>query len=945
MSIQVVIGRPLPLRLQLDGGETDKFPRARVYDQDNVQVPGSPFALSHVSNGFYSSDAYVVQAADRHLFAEFSVYDDAGFVVPSYEWPLVASEEKFDIDLSQSATESNVTFDVSVPDVLQIPLLGSTQYRFVVYVFDAFGSPVDPDGNQVFIHIEDINNGEVVPEVAITREQVGVYFYKYTVNSTDSEQPLWAEFSFNYNTIPHLIGRVTSTVRVRSQLELITTQRLTAVRAANLDNLDVAISTRESIALAQTRQTAITAEINANEAKIDTLTTKVDNLTVAVQSVKTSTDKIGNPVYGTLAQDNAVAYAQLTKIGAPHTGTLAGDIHEMIATLGSPVHGSISQDLAFVASQTALIGSPATTIAGDIAALNGKLGNPVSGTVSGDISALQGTSNFIRDLLGLPQGATVSEDIFTLLTGLNTLLSRLSSARASNLDNLDVPVSSRESEADALSRYNSEVVLLNAILGGIGAIPNNTTFVGIVPPILVQPESGSKPYKFYVNLFNQQGVPEDADLNTISIRIENVNGNVVVGTQSMLRIDTGRYYFAYPVNWNDPERTLYVFFDYTQNSIAYHHVRMTEVQEFESKLDLLVSRLTETRALNLDKLDATISSRQSASVALTQYTQLHDDHTLLLNGQTSILATLGDVISDIADVDSVVSRIGLPVTGTLAGDIAQVKSDTSKIGTPAYGSLSGDHVEIILRLSNLLSQLTSVKASTDKIGNPVSGTLAGEFIDLTNLINGLQSSMLSGLATVDSHVLTVDTKVNSVVSLVTNVSSQVNTIGMQVTALDSKVDTQVISKLNTIGSDVQSLLPLSVQVPAIGDDVAELLTKCDAIGVEVSKIGDPVYGSVSEDIAELRTHVLTGPGNPLQANDPRLNFLDAAISSRATPFDILNATQSLNMLEITGILDQQSQSFELIGIVQPSQEDVEIDGFLDSPSAEYELIGIVEDET
>lgn len=210
-----------------------------------------------------------------------------------------------------------------------------------------------------------------------------------------------------------------------------------------------------------------------------------------------------------------------------------------------------------------------------------------------------------RDGIGNLETNTVSQSavsqgvpdnsIFSIVTDIKTVTDVLgvhyTPARASNLDNLDTTVSSRSTQAS------------------VDAIQNNTRFVGVVPPILKLPDSGSKEYPFYANLFDTAGNPEDPDSNTLNIRIETTSGGIVVATTAMTRLGQGRYKFSYTVNSTDEERPLAVFFEYLENGISFQQVRMTEVNEFESKLDTLLTRLTATRAGNLDFLDVSVASR------------------------------------------------------------------------------------------------------------------------------------------------------------------------------------------------------------------------------------------------------------------------------------------------------------------------------------------------
>ncbi len=196
------------------------------------------------------------------------------------------------------------------------------------------------------------------------------------------------------------------------------------------------------------------------------------------------------------------------------------------------------------------------------------------------------------------------------------------SGRASAIDFLDVSVASRASQSS------------------VNNIQNNTNFAGIVQSPLILPDSGSKVYPFYVRLFDEIGAPIDPDTNIMNYTIKDSSGGTVVAQTAMTRTGVGQYTASYTVNSSDQERALFFFFDYAVLGVSFNQVRSTEVQEFESKLDTLVSRLTAQRALNLDNLDETISSR----LADADYTAPDNATITAINAKTTQLGfTSGNV--------------------------------------------------------------------------------------------------------------------------------------------------------------------------------------------------------------------------------------------------------------------------------------------------------------
>lgn len=1010
MAVEVVDGTDLPLNLTLYDGDTGKYPVAHVFKQDGTEVVGSPFNLVHVALGRYSNiTAYNALLSDIRYTTIYRVFDDALHTEESYIYNL-NTEDVFDVVENTTGTGLDIvaSWHIAVPDELELPTSGSKQYRFAVYFFDAHGAPVDPDLDEVYVHIEDISNAEIITPALLTKEQTGVYWYKYTVTSIDFEQPLWIEFSFDTNSIPMLIGDVTETLRERAVLDIFETQRLTAIRCARIDNLDVLLSSRESEVNALTRYNTLLSDILINTSKIDAINALIGipfggTVASALSAIKLETDRIGIPVFTTLAGDNSAAYTQLLKIGTPVTGTVSGDIAAIQVKLGSPALSSVSADIAAIKFETDKIGLPASgTLAQDNVNLNNKIGTPVV-SIATDINTVGGLVNNVNAKLGIPFTGTVSGDIADIDNEVDELIIRLSPSRASNLDYLNVSVASRASQASLDADFAALSIDHAAILAAIGATPNNTTFVGIVPTVLVLPTAGTKDYKFYVNLFDIAGSPNDADGN-VTVTIKTVSGSLVVGPAIMNHPVVGRYDFTYGVNSTDIEQPLVVFFDYVENAIPFQQARLTEVQEFESKLDTLISRLTAPRAANLDNLDALISSRLSTAQAATNTLSINnnvDANETLIN---TILSRIGvpsiSLVADIAAVYSYAIKIGIPVHGTLALDAVAIQTEVNKIGTPPQGTVGASQLFIENKIGSpigtLASDLALIKAETDKIGSPLT-TVAGDIADIKSTITGPLSTQISTVqstatliatrqgvpvTTIAGDIALVNTKLgtpvgSSVSADIAAIAAETDKIGspvhgslasdnivmeslmnssiFDIANLEIHLGTQDISMAlikaqtdkigpstyGTITADISNL-NAKIGTPTlatIADDIAAItfdpsqLTNIENIVTDIqSEMGViPGPGTVSSELLSIHNDLLSIPVNPLLNNDPRLNNLDAPISTRATPADVSG-----------GGGGSSGSGLELVGVIDPDSTDYELLGTVELESTDYELIGIVE---
>ena len=439
-------------------------------------------------------------------------------------------------------------------------------------------------------------------------------------------------------------------------------------------NLDAKVSLRAT----QASVNAIpTNPLLTTDSRLNTLDANIS--TRATQTSITALDtKLGTPAGISVSADVAAVKSD--------TGTTNSRVDVVLSTratqtsvtaidtkLGTPAGASVSADVAAVQADTddiqSKIGTPVSTVSADIAA------------VKGDTGATNTTVNTINTKIGTPTGVSVSADVAAVkadTASIDTKVDVTLSTRAtqasvnliptnpllttdSRLNNLDATISSRASAAQ------------------VAAIQNNTSFVGIVPNPLLLPETGSKDYPIYVRLFDGVGAPQDPDLNQMYLSIKDAAGATVVASTLMTKDAVGQYSYDYTVLSTDTQQALYAFFDYVENSVAFNQVRATEVVEFESKLDTLLSRLTPTRASNLDNLDVVVSTRAT---------------------QTSITA-----------LDT---KLGTPAGASVSIDIAAVKSDTTTTNT---------RVDVVL--STRATQ-ASVTALDTKLGTPAGASVSDD---------------------------------------------------------------------------------------------------------------------------------------------------------------------------------------------------------------------------
>jgi hypothetical protein len=87
--MDLLLGQEVPLALQLSNGATNKFPRAKIYDESGTELAGSPVVLTHVSAGLYKASSFVMPAKP-FIVAQYLIYSDAGFTTLDPDYPIAS---------------------------------------------------------------------------------------------------------------------------------------------------------------------------------------------------------------------------------------------------------------------------------------------------------------------------------------------------------------------------------------------------------------------------------------------------------------------------------------------------------------------------------------------------------------------------------------------------------------------------------------------------------------------------------------------------------------------------------------------------------------------------------------------------------------------------------------------------------------------------------------
>lgn len=468
MSIEVAVGDTLPLNLVLDDGNEYKYPVAHVYGENNIELTGSPYSLTHISQGLYRSNPVLTQAAWKRLYAVYEVFDDAAHTIPSYEYELRA-EDVFDITNTQAATY----YHVSVPCVLEIPYEGAWTYWLGIEISDGFGHPADPDDEEVFITVDCVTGNVQGPQMLLcNRMQEGIYYILYNVPANAEEIALVVFFDYVTNTVPVRAVGISQRVRVNGMLHVLTEQTLTAARAANLDKLDVFVSSRQSSSTALTQFTTLNNNDINILSEIDDLAFDVNSFGADITAIKASTDKIGNPVHGTLASDNAFIEQDTNQIliDVQYLSDEVYRIDDHLSAIDTALAGiDINTD------KIPIIDAKINVISGDIDTMAGEVHDTLVATTP--IPTINANVQQLLSECDALQTQVHNVDTHVLSIPTNPVLTT-----DGRLSMLDVPVSTRATpinisslatKADLISTENS----INSNIDGVESLVNTMQLV------------------------------------------------------------------------------------------------------------------------------------------------------------------------------------------------------------------------------------------------------------------------------------------------------------------------------------------------------------------------------------------------------------------------------------------------------------------------------------
>jgi hypothetical protein len=972
----ISVGAALPLELALHDGNTGKFPLAYVTDQAGAAVTGSPFTLTHLANGLYRNTAFTVLAANAKLTALFVTYNETGHTTESVLYSRVT--ETFDVETRVATVDTKIGSPVGASLSIDVAAVKAD----TVSALAKIGTPV---GASLSIDVAAVkaDTAQTRTDVANAGTTLTATNTSIAALSTKVGTPVGASVSADIaavkaDTASSLTNQATLLTRigtptgaslsvdvaaVKTDTALLNTN-YTAARAAKIDNLDAAVSTRSTaaaLALVQTDTTAITTKIG---------TPVGASLSVDVAAVKADTasalTKIGTPVGASVSVDIANTYARLgAPVGASHAADVAAvkaDTASALTKIGTPVGASLAIDVAAVKADTGTLAtnytaaravkidnldaavstrSTAASVAAvqtDTTSIVTKIGTPVGASLSVDVAAVKADTASALTKIGTPVGASLAVDVAGVKADTGTLTTNYTAARAVKIDNLDTAISTRAA-AGAVSSVQTDTT---SILSRIGT-PVGSSLAADVSG--VRSDTGATLTRIGTPVGASLSVDVaavKADTGTLNTnytaaraaKIDNLDAAVSTRSSATALAAVQTDTTALNTKIGTPvgaSLSVDIANNYARLGAPVGASHAADVAAVKADTALLNTNYTAARAAKIDNLDAAVSTRSSATALAAVQTD-----TTALNTKigTPVGASLSvDVAGVKADTASALTRIGTPVGASLSVDVAAVKADTGTLATnyTAARAAKIDNLDATVSSRSSAAALAAVQTDTTalntKIGTPVGASLsvdvAGVKADtasaLTRIGTPVGASLAIDVASVKADTATLSTNYTAARAVkIDNLDAAVSTRSSAAALAAVQTDTTLLNtnytaaravKIDNLDAAVSTrssaaaLTGVASQVTGVQSDTDDLQ----------ARLGLPTGATFAADIAGIKTDTAPLATNYTAARAANLDRLDAAISSREA--EAAAATRASDTLTRLGLPNGASLS-EDIGHIQ-----------------------------
>lgn len=695
--------------------------------------------------------------------------------------------------------------------------------------------------------------------------------------------------------------------------------------------------------------------------------------------------RIGTPAATSIAADIANFRSETdARIGTPYGVSLVADVRALHLAL-----------TAYVAALETRIGTPASSIAADIADVKNQVwdltlapGHVVAGSAGAALkaasevtpvgvaaavwNALQAShttagtfgilfqamlqdENSILALLqdpayGLAELLDVINTKTLILQNQNTdtqdkvddLTPALSALQTTILDDVGLAKTKVDTLANTvasnqislITQFNQVLANVATVDGKVSSLNSGTTAAFVVPDRLLKPSVGTKAYEFNLRLYDETGVPENADaLPTVTIKRLDTSTLIVTAAPMTALGPIGAYAYTFNLNTSSPEAPLLVEVTYSQDSVSRSIPQVTEITQFESdltSLEMAVSAMSTTVTGNntllinptyglsaLKNGETSISSAigvLSATLGLVKAKTDVIPATPATQADTQAVTTAVNTRPTLAQIQTALSTVQSALAGPDARNLSQVYDNQPDLGPiaktadPRFANLDAT---VSSRSTLIATQVWAAAtrsltsdaltpadiaavwayiAGAANVPNSIGKRIA-DFLDVSISSRATQAqvtALLSGVA----QDATVSALSGQVASGFSGNQTLLNALQALATAIKAKTDTIPNGPATNVEVQAQATL-LAATLNTVNTLTAAIKAKTDTL---------PANIATALQVAAI-------PTNPVLDSDVRLARLDQPVSSRAAPSDLsplataaaITAAQSAILASVAGV--------------------------------------------
>lgn len=506
--------------------------------------------------------------------------------------------------------------------------------------------------------------------------------------------------------------------------------------------------------------------------------------------------------FGGVAAPSAAGYigADVEQWKGATAPAMTGDA---FARLGAPAGASVSVDVASIKTD-------AGTLLGRLTALRAGYLDVLNGIVAAIWAAVVDSAGVTTLLarLGVPVGASISADIAAVKVDTAAVSSRLTSARAGYLDNLNVGGAvASQADINALNQSASRRI----ILASVGQFE--------------RPETGTVTYTVEARTYDEDGAAVNADTTPTLTATGIVTGSLAGNLSAATNPATGVYRWTYTVNSTDAAEQVRFDISAVLNSATFTLTQYAQV------VDLVSATWTATDATHLTSIFNKLPSKSYIAGTNNSDGDIQEDEMTGGLSATAKAHVNTEVDTALADYDG-------PTHAELSAELATLQSH----GDTAWATMTAAALRSALGLvsANLDAQLTAIddyldtevaaiKAKTDNL--PVDPADASD-------IAAFFATVISALGFIDDFV---DTEIAAILAAVDT----------EVAAIKAKTDNLPASPAST--GDVTGS---TAAIEAYGDihwptaDVSDLPTNAEltAAVAPVKTVTDKLGGMIEHHL-------------------------------------------------------------------------------------------------